>query len=870
MDARRCAPARTPVMADSSNDRNPNAEPDRATLRARLAGWMGSLRALPEWVRANRLRSLLLLGGVGLVVAVACAAFLGLMSLGRHEYHDITLADALASLDQGVFEAAREQARALRKSENLSSLEWGGPAFVEGAATAREAQMQWNPNDRERMYLVASRLLEEAYDRGFPPGRRGEGLLLLGESLYHSGQFAVSLPVLNEALAESPKDKTQIHGLLARAYFRDANPDLARALEHADRHLAGAGLSPDERAAAMLLKSQILFDRKDYDGCRAVLAATKEVVSARAEAVVMHGRLLMHEAELASADPDLKAAGQDKIRASAKYHEAISVLRKAQAADTLSNQATRKAQYLIGVAYRRMEDVRAARDQLQLTRKKFYDTPEGLAAGLEEAEVLREMASDTEAIAAYRAVLAEAGRPESFSNPWFTLDDFRRRIIGTYTHYLEGGKYELAVQLAESMSPMWPLDEALQRQAEALHAWGRHLADQAAHVGEPQGDPLQAKARRQFRAAGASYARLAQLRITTREYPEELWRSADNFLQGHDFEGAVQMFREYLKIKSRDRVPNALMGLGEALLSLGQTDESLAALRECMELHPRSPVVYRSRLLAAQAYSEQGKLDDAEKLLKTNLHFDNLTPGSLEWRDSLFALGRLFHRRGIMLVADRRFRASAAAGELGKEELKILEQSAAAFHESIERLSEAVARYADARQAIEARYMIAKSHREAAALPRRKMAAVSIETTRVALNKEFQREMYGALAAYNDLVKILNSRGERGTLSRLEQTILRNCYFARGAILLDLAQHEDAILAFSTATNRYPNDPASLEAFVQIATCYRRLNRPVEARGTIEQAKFVLKRFPAETPFAQTTRYNRDDWARYLDWLGTM
>ena len=66
------------------------------------------------------------------------------------------------------------------------------------------------------------------------------------------------------------------------------------------------------------------------------------------------------------------------------------------------------------------------------------------------------------------------------------------------------------------------------------------------------------------------------------------------------------------------------------------------------------------------------------------------------------------------------------------------------------------------------------------------------------------------------------------------------------------------------------DDPESLEAHVQIATCYRRLRRPNEARGTLEQARVVLQRIRADADFLRTTRLDRQQWDELLGWLRTL
>ena len=56
---------------------------------------------------------------------------------------------------------------------------------------------------------------------------------------------------------------------------------------------------------------------------------------------------------------------------------------------------------------------------------------------------------------------------------------------------------------------------------------------------------------------------------------------------------------------------------------------------------------------------------------------------------------------------------------------------------------------------------------------------------------------------------------------------------------------------------------------MQIANCYRRENKLVEARGAIEQAKAILKRLPSDQDFTVSTNYTRKQWVSLLDRLST-
>ena len=77
---------------------------------------------------------------------------------------------------------------------------------------------------------------------------------------------------------------------------------------------------------------------------------------------------------------------------------------------------------------------------------------------------------------------------------------------------------------------------------------------------------------------------------------------------------------------------------------------------------------------------------------------------------------------------------------------------------------------------------------------------------------------------YNSLITGLSEQQEAQHWPT-EAAILRNCYFGRADALFDLGEYDDAIQAYSAATNRYQHDPESLEAYVQIASCHRRMGR---------------------------------------------
>jgi tetratricopeptide (TPR) repeat protein len=229
----------------------------------------------------------------------------------------------------------------------------------------------------------------------------------------------------------------------------------------------------------------------------------------------------------------------------------------------------------------------------------------------------------------------------------------------------------------------------------------------------------------------------------------------------------------------------------------------------------------------------------AQRLLEENLSGRSLTPASREYRESLFALGRLLYQT-------KRYEEAAVP------------------------LEEAVNRYPDLRQTIEARYLIADCHRQKALGEREKMRHDVVEQSRGARVRRMNEALACSLQWHRQTQQALLKRQQTEPLDPLEKLMLRNsCYFI-GSLLVDLGQYDAAVTAYTEAASRYPAAPETLEAHVQIARALRAMNKPSEARDAIEQAKHLLARLKPETPFEQTTNYGKSPWAARLERLSAM
>ena len=671
----------------------------------------------------------------------------------------VTLDQALDALDAGNLAEARALAKTLMEQGAATTDEAGGPAFVLGVAAYEEARESW-ARDKKTPYLLAARWLEDARDRGFPPRRDAQGMLLLGKALYHGDRIPASRPVLGEALrlAGDEKTKAEIHRLLADANLYDSVPRLDEALADNARYLACPLLASSQRDEGLLQRAHILLGMDRIGECVTTLDKIPSDSRNRADVVLLRGRLLMREAE------KLKDQGgaDARLEAQKRYEAAIKTLRHAQGVDTVGNQATRQALYLIGVCFVELGNARAAAEEFNRLRTVFPETSEALAADRQEAELNRLQGRNDAALACYRRLLGAITDPDDFSNPWFTLPEVRKQVTTAYDEYRRTCNYAGALQLAGMIVPLFPKTRPIEWRAETLREWGRTLLTRAATLPPTAAEAGAAEGREHLREAGRAYGQLAVQRITTREYPEDLWNSAECYLAGQDYASAARAFQRYLNNESRRRNPGALVGLGEALLALDRNDEAIASFEQCIGSHPNDSAAFRARLLAGRAYRAKGMPDRAEKLLDEILDGPGITPKSEVWLDALFELGELMHATGR-------------------------------FAEAIRRLDEAVGRQPESPRATRARYLIADSYRRAAAAVREKLRHDVVENLRVAHGKESRELLSAARERYEDLKDRLTARRQTVELTDLEERMLRNSYFALGDVLFDLEQYEEAI-----------------------------------------------------------------------------
>jgi len=812
------------VGADSAGADSAGAE----TPEAAAAASGGRLRRLLRWPFASRFRMAIVAAATLAWIGGAIVLWIALVGSGQEDsLAAVTPQMALDALDEGDAELARQHAEQLRDEPSVPAEEAGVSAYVLGALAAKEAESSRGAARRNKS-LVAAQRLEEARSRGVPPSRQAHLLLLLGRTLWNGRRFAASRPPLRDALAlaVSPQHRGEIRYLLADGLLHDSPPMASEAFKENRELLAEASLSQEDRCRGLSQQSEILIALgKPAD---AILAAAKVPATSRhyEEARMLQGWARLEEARALARD---KKPGEAE-----KYQDALQTLRQSQAKTNLS--VAPKAMYLIGRGLMEMGDARGAADQFARTRTAFYGTPEATAALFEEAELLRQGGQTPEALAAYGRIFRAIVDPEAYYNSWLPLETLRSRTLAAIQLYFDKRDYAACFELAKTAQAIFPRPRVEQLIGEASRAWGQDLLAKVEQRDDPAANSQRNEGRLRLRQAGQAFEAVAKSNFAARSYVENLWESANAYLQGHDYAGAERMFQEYLKNEPQRRLPQALVALGECRLTLNRLDDAVADLGRCIRQFPRDVASYRARILACQAAMEKGDLARAKAFLEQNLSGEGLAPASREWQQSLFLLGEVLHRmKDYPLV--------------------------------IAKMDEAVRRYGDAPESLRARYLMADGYWKMAKRETERLDKDVVAASRLDRSKRIHTALLAALESFRRTQDAILRYQENHELSPPLRAMLRNCRFATANLLLELDRCDEAVQAYGQIVGNYQGTPASLEAYLQIARAYQKLQKPQAAKDALDQCRAAMERIPQKAVYEESTNYNRRQWIELLDTL---
>ena len=800
---------------------------------------------------------------------VGAASALTIVAAGSYWYffHEtrpdppVLLARALADLKDRDNTNATLEAR--RIASELDGLRYRDPDFggavpyILGVLEFRRAQLQ---TDRQRFesFRSAAAYLERAAN-SLDAEHRLDGLFTLGIARYAIGDVAgaqqplqeVLRDFLTEAAPNPPPAFFQAAAALQDGYLDVHTPSsLMSAIKVNEAVLGKKNLDPAERDRTLLRRAQAFVALHDGEQARAAMSQVSNEASARQGAILIRAQVNLAERRFKEARIDLESLANES---------------------GLDSLYPRQALYLLGVSYEADHDYENALRKYGDVVRRYPDRPEGLAGNVRRAELLRKAQRWEEALDAYVKALDQV-RPSGFTNRWLQLDEFRRFVLAAFEDFKRTRAYEFAIELARHMRPVFPpqeVHEALERFATATELWAAQLdADLAQRPFVLRQQRLEELLER-WRTSGKAYADLAEALHESPKYADLLWISCEHYRKGHDFKNALVELTRYINTQPKQRLPLAYVRRGEVLMDLGRFDEALDHFERVLVEFPTDIAAFAAMYLVGACEVERNSPEKAIAAWERVLHEPHLDPSANEWQASLFALGRLQFDIAMTMRAE-----PPAEGAAGAEPVQELRPRPPAAYErlddAINRLEEFVARYPNRPEATEARFLLAKALRSRSVLPRQKLKKAETDNARKELQAEIQRQLNEAQDQLEILIESLQSKETAGLLDLLDQRMLRDAYFERAHNLYAMDKLEKAIEAYTSATNRYVEDPNVVLAYMQMANCYDRLGKPIDARGVAIQAILIHKNLPEKVFTPDKTLMNRDEWRTWLDWAGAL
>lgn len=523
-----------------------------------------------------------------------------------------------------------------------------------------------------------------------------------------------------------------------------------------------------------------------------------------------------------------------KDRMNQKYTEAILRLEMSKNADATEFVYHYKAIFLQGICFEELGRFTQAAEMFQELIRINPDGNESIAAEFSLAEILRQSGQFDLALARYHRCVEKLKRKGYYQNPMFPRKKLVAQVEKTLDEMIYLKNYADAFRFLAVLKEIIPQRTAIRAQAIGYENWAKDLRNQANAAPYEEMQTLLKEAREKFRLAGKAYFDLAQFEYTSPQYPEYVWSCAENYRAGQNYIRALPMYREYLKHEIALRQAETLAIIGKMYFDLDMLDKSIETYDHFLTLYSDHPLVYQVRLIKSYAHLEKHETDKAKMLLLENLS-GVLAPNSAEYRDSIYALGKIYY--------DEKNTPKAIAT-----------------------LEDAVFLHPEASQAAQSYYMIAQSYLAQVEQERQTLISAKLTTVRATASQAMQRARQSALEHFQKAQTLFNERENVIPLVKSERTMQMICYFEIAKQQLNLQRFNDALKSFEAAQNRFQERPETLDALIQTALIYRRLGQNEQAVQTVQKGKVLLQRLTETNAFPPGYRFNEQEWNELLTW----
>ena len=664
---------------------------------------------------------------------------------------------------------------------------------------------------------------------------------------YFLADAHVSLGKYDRALklaADMPQTERELRGrVLKRVVERQlAAPalDADATLKLLAEFLKENELSASDRAWALGRQAELLLRQGMAERAIAKLVQTMPALvqecppDALAELYMLLGRAYWDAGAVSDAARQLEQANRLLLETDQRRAEVLVLLAKI---DELTKQPPDEAR-------------NEARLKYTAAIEKFGDAAAVLPALLGLGELFAAQGDFDASLQAYADLVKDlgSGRRHPDVRPESVVASLMDRFNGRY----DTGDMENALRFATLAEKLFPPGAVAPEVLLAVARTERRSAE--AKLREGAGRDLQElsrldpatreQARLELIAAGQYFRRHAErVGISDNDaYGQSVWMAADSFDRAGDQDQAIPFFADFVKYFPGDpRQAEARFRLGQAYEAKGDYGMAAEYYRGLKEDSTRAggtagPFGDASYVPLAQTLLVDGDPandTEAEQLLEQVVRGVVGDPTTPQFRAALIELAAVKRRRGDYTGA-------------------------------IQHLEEAVRRFPRAREIDQLRYDLADSYRQDARAMLKSLDEGMPDQRKQALREARIVRLNKAMELFDQVRRSLEGQDQR-RLSRLEQLELRNSYFYLGDCAFELRDFEGAIRHYDSARERYPKDPASLVAMMQIVNAYLELGDAKRAETANNRAKAFYASLPASVWADPELPIDKDDWQRWLD-----
>lgn len=713
---------------------------------------------------------------------------------------------ALVALNQGDGPAALRAARYAWEQGGQNGNRTGDIRFALGSAYLLLAG-KTTEFDAPTASRRARAELELAQQVGVSPSLRAALLLRLAQARHQTGTEAVRIiPLLQQSAELKAPCAEEAYAFLVDLLLQQKPPRRAAALQVTEKWL----LLPVVRQAnlARLRRSELLIELEQREEARQTLARIPETAPEFPQARLFLARSFLEEQNFAKAVPLWEQALQE-----GRPKERLAYVR-----------------LMLGHCRAALGQRSEAEKAWQPLLEQLPRVPETLPAWLRQAELRLEANEPNGALIAFDEALREEAGAKP--NPYVSSAQLQERLEKAWLHWRQVGNYSAAKRLLEIARTVLPAGLAEERIGLTCQEAGQFYLTEGGKQNGAKAEALLQQAQQSFRTAGEAYAKAATAKADSPEQAELWWKAAQNLLRGQSYARAVTVLETYL---ARDlpaqRKTEALIGLGEALQAMKESDRAAKLLTQVLE-QPH-PLEQRARYLLALAYIDQKKFAEAEAILRSIATARTLVNEPPELRQSRFAMGYVLFRQQQ-------------------------------YAEAVSALEAALQQFPDDPQALPARFQLAEACLQAGRLQVQHYKDAKQEAARDYYRQQRKHYYDRALKHFQQLAQDLSDRQEQSALSTTEENLLRSSRFGMGDCLFQLGRVAEAVSVYESLALHHNNQPAGLTALMHLAQCNLHLQRKEEAKQVLERLQTLLKSLPDAD--LTSTRMTRQEWQEWATW----